>query len=78
MTDVLGWVATAMVVLSYFSRKSRTLRLIQGLGACLWLTYGVLIHSNPVIVANIFVVVAAFGTSLRKPVPARAGPAAEG
>ena len=67
MTDVLGWVATAMVVLSYFSRQSRTLRRIQGLGAILWLTYGVLIHSNPVIVANIFVVVAAFGTSLRTP-----------
>ena len=67
MTDLLGWVATAMVVMSYFSRKPRTLRLIQGSGACLWLMYGVMIHSNPVIVANIFVVVAAFGTSLRTP-----------
>ena len=67
MIDLLGWVATAMVVASYFSRKPTTLRRIQGAGACLWLAYGVLIHSNPVIVANIFVVVAAFGTSLRKP-----------
>ena len=65
MADWLGWVATAMVVISYFSRKPKNLRRIQGLGACLWLTYGVLIHSNPVIVANIFVVVAAFGTSMR-------------
>jgi len=67
MSDWLGWVATATVVFSYFSRKPTTLRRIQGLGACLWLAYGVLIHSNPVIVANIFVVVAAFGTSLRTP-----------
>jgi len=67
MADWLGWIATAMVVLSYFSRKAAILRRIQGLGACLWLTYGVLIHSNPVIVANIFVMAAAFGTSLRAP-----------
>jgi len=64
MADWLGWIATAMVVLSYFSKKPRTLRLIQGSGACLWLVYGVLIHSNPVIGANIFVIVAAFGTSV--------------
>ena len=64
MADWLGWIATAMVVMSYFSKKPRTLRLIQGLGACLWLVYGILIHSNPVIGANIFVIVAAFGTSI--------------
>ena len=69
MSDWLGWIATGMVVLSYFSRKPRTLRLIQGLSACLWLVYGFLIQSNPVIGANIFVIVAAFGTSV---VPDRA------
>jgi len=74
MSDGLGWIATAMVVISYFSRRAKTLRLIQGLGACLWLAYGVLIHSNPVIGANIFVMVAAFGTSLRKPAPEPVAP----
>jgi hypothetical protein len=67
MSDWLGWVATAIVVVSYFSRKPATLRRIQGLGACLWGVYGVLIHSNPVIVANIMVVTVALGTSLRTP-----------
>lgn len=71
MFDWIGWVATATVVTSYFSRKPTTLRRIQGLGACLWGVYGLLIHSNPVIVANIIVVVVALGTSFRTPAAER-------
>lgn len=67
MADWLGWIATAIVVVSYFTRGPKTLRRIQGLGACLWLAYGALIHSMPVVVANIFVASAALLTSLRPP-----------
>jgi hypothetical protein len=74
MADWLGWIATAIVVVSYFTRGPRTLRRIQGLGACLWLAYGVLIHSMPVVVANIFVASAALLTSLRQPAEAPVKP----
>ena len=67
MADWLGWLATAVVAVSYFTRGPRTLRRIQGLGACMWLAYGVLIHSMPVVVANIIVASAALLTSLRAP-----------
>ena len=73
MIDSLGWLATALVVVSYLTRHAATLRRIQGVSACLWLAYGVAIHSNPVIVANIIVAAAAILTSLR---PAPANPAA--
>jgi hypothetical protein len=67
MADVLGWLATAVVAASYFTRGPKTLRRIQGFGACMWLVYGILIHSNPVIAANIIVATAALVTSLRAP-----------
>ncbi len=65
LTDSLGWIATLLVVVSYLTRQPRALRRIQGVAACLWLAYGVAIHSNPVIVANIIVVAAALLSSFR-------------
>ncbi len=65
LKDSLGWLATLLVVVSYITRQPRTLRRIQGVAACLWLAYGVAIHSNPVIVANIIVAAAAMLSSFR-------------
>ena len=45
------------------------MRRVQGLAALAWATYGVLIHSLPIIVANVIVASLAFGSSLwRRPV----------
>jgi hypothetical protein len=60
----IGWIATVMTGSSYFFRQPGTLRRIQGVAAVLWGTYGALIHSLPVLVANIFVASAAFGSLL--------------
>lgn len=67
MTEFLGWVATAIVAVSYLSRNQKTLRRIQGLGACMWGVYGALIHSMPVVVANLLVTSMALITSLGAP-----------
>ena len=66
----IGWVATVLVVISFLVRSSVTLRRIQAVSACLWLAYGVVIHSMPVIVANIIVAGTALLSSFRKPVSA--------
>jgi hypothetical protein len=72
--DWIGWLATAAFVSSYLFHRPATLRRIQAVAALLWLAYGVMIHSMPVIVANMFVAVAALWSSLhRKP-----GPVAQG
>ena len=57
-----GWVATTMTVSSYFFKRPITLRVIQATSACVWLVYGWLIHSGPVLVTNVLVVVAAVGS----------------
>jgi hypothetical protein len=66
VADALGWVATAVFVGSYFSRRSAVLRGIQMLGSALWIAYGVLIAAKPVIAANVLVFAAAAWTLLRE------------
>lgn len=63
MSDLIGWVATAIVLCSYLARNPAHLRRIQAVGAVLWFTYGVMIHSLPVIVANLVVAAAALWSS---------------
>ena len=75
MIDGVGWLATAVFLCSYFAKQPTTLRRIQGIAASLWATYGILIHSWPVIVANILVAGVAVATSFRR-VNAAAPPAA--
>lgn len=60
--DTVGWIATAVFVGSFFFRNPTTLRLVQICGALLWMSYGILIGSLPVIVANVLVFSAAAWT----------------
>jgi hypothetical protein len=65
MTDVLGWIATAVFVSSYFFERQVLLRAAQMGGACLWIVYGAIIGAIPVVVANGLVFGAAAWTLLR-------------
>lgn len=65
MIDLLGWVATAVFVGSYFCTRAAALRRLQVLGALLWVGYGVLLGAPPVIAANLLVMAAAAWTSRR-------------
>jgi uncharacterized protein with PQ loop repeat len=51
---------------SYFFARPSLLRGAQMIGALLWLGYGVVINSLPVIVANVLVFSAAAWTLFRK------------
>lgn len=66
MTDILGWIATALFVSSYFFKRPALLRAAQMAGAMLWILYGVLIGATPVIVANGLVLGAAAWTLIRE------------
>ena len=63
--DWIGWVATVAFTSSYFVRNPFTIRAIQAVAACLWLSYGVVIGATPVIIANMLVVSAALFTMWR-------------
>jgi uncharacterized protein with PQ loop repeat len=71
MISLVGWLATALVTASYFFRNHKTLRIMQALGALVWLTYGVLINSKPVMVANVIVAVVALYSTF---IPSRVAP----
>lgn len=72
--DWIGWLATAVFLVSYFTKQPASLRRVQGVAAGLWALYGVLIHSLPVIVANILVAGAAIASSFRKSSPSASPP----
>lgn len=76
MTQVLGWLATAVFVGSYFFRRPAALRTMQMAGSVLWIIYGVLIEATPVIAANVLVFAAAAWTCFARNPPA-AAPTAE-
>lgn len=65
MIDVIGWVATAVFVSSYFFTRPDSLRRVQILGASLWIVYGVLLGAPPVVAANVLLIVAAAWTVYR-------------
>jgi uncharacterized protein with PQ loop repeat len=68
MPDGIGWLATVIFASSYFCKQPTTLRRVQAVAALAWATYGVLIHSLPIIVANVIVASLAVGSSLwRRP-----------
>ncbi len=65
MADWIGWLATFTFTSSYLCKQPQTLRRVQALAALFWLSYGVLIHAMPVIVANVLLAAAAAGSSFR-------------
>jgi hypothetical protein len=65
MSDWIGWVATATFACSYFIKSPAAMRRIQAAAAVLWMSYGVMIHAMPVIIANLIVAVFALFSSLR-------------
>lgn len=73
-TELLGWAATVVFVVSYFFVRPSLLRGVQMFGALLWVTYGVLINASPVIVANVLVFSAAAWTTYRNARATTVGP----
>ncbi len=53
MTEILGWIATAVVLLSFTIHDMRRLRLMNMLGCLLWIGYGFILMINPVIFVNV-------------------------
>jgi hypothetical protein len=76
--DWIGWLATAVFAVSYFCRNSAVMRRIQGLAALLWLSYGLLIGSKPLVVANAIVAGLALFSSLRPHAGTSPKPASRG
>ena len=66
MIEWIGWIATAVFVVSYFCRSPAAMRRIQALAAVLWIGYGITIKASPVIVANLVVAAVAIISSFQR------------
>lgn len=74
--QILGWMATAVFVGSYFFKRPAALRAMQMAGSVLWIVYGVLIEATPVIAANVLVFTAAAWTFFARDATSATTPAA--
>lgn len=63
--DAVGWLATAVFTASFLFSDMARLRAVQICGAVVWIAYGLLIASAPVVVANVLVFVVASWTTMR-------------
>jgi uncharacterized protein with PQ loop repeat len=52
VNDIIGWIATAVTMLSFLSHKMLFLRVVNFIACAIWVVYGVLTGMNPVIVTN--------------------------
>ena len=64
--EFIGWLATAAFASSYFFQDQAHLRRVQAGAALLWVAYGVVIHSSPVIVANVLVMTIALWSTFSR------------
>jgi hypothetical protein len=55
LLELVGWAATGVFAGSYLCREPQTLRKVQAIAAVLWIGYGVVIHSFPIIISNVLV-----------------------
>jgi hypothetical protein len=70
ISSLIGWTATALFAMSYAFKEPQTLRRWQALAAGVWIAYGILIASAPVIVANGIVAALALASSMQASRPA--------
>jgi hypothetical protein len=56
MIELLGYIATIGTLLSFTQKDMVRLRIVNGTAAILWIIYGILIMSIPVIITNSMIV----------------------
>jgi uncharacterized BrkB/YihY/UPF0761 family membrane protein len=52
MIDAIGWIATAMTIISMTFKSMWRLRFLNALSCLVWITYGYLISNNPTMFVN--------------------------
>jgi uncharacterized protein with PQ loop repeat len=55
-TEIVGYIASAIVLLSFLMKKMKNLRLVNTVGCIAFILYGTLINSIPLIVTNAVIV----------------------
>jgi uncharacterized protein with PQ loop repeat len=54
--EILGWVATLIIIISFLVNDIKLLRTFSLFGALLWVVYGFAINSNSIMFLNLVIV----------------------
>lgn len=54
--EILGWVATLIIIVSFLVNDIKTLRTFSLIGAILWIIYGFVIQSSSIVFLNLVIV----------------------
>lgn len=56
LTDWIGYLASVVLMISFLMKNINTLRIINSMGACLFIMYGImLVTAWPIIITNAFI-----------------------
>ncbi len=53
LIELIGWIAMAITISSFFFQRMRTLRIINFIGCLIWMVYGTLLVSAPIVLTNV-------------------------
>ena len=65
MTELVGYLATFLVMLSFMMNDVTRIRVINAVGCVVWVLYGILLDSYPVIITNVGILAIHSGHFLR-------------
>jgi len=57
ITEVIGYLASLFVLLSFLNKDVRRLRIVNSIGCGLFVLYGVLLPSLPIIITNVAILI---------------------
>jgi len=57
MTDLIGWIASLVVLVSMTFKTMWKLRLVNSIACVMWIFYGYLISNNPTMFVNFAILV---------------------
>jgi uncharacterized protein with PQ loop repeat len=58
-TELVGYIASLVLIVSFMMKNVKTLRIVNSVGAILFVAYGILLNiSWPIIITNIFILMA--------------------
>lgn len=53
MIEIIGYIATFITGVSLMMENLKTLRLLNALGCLVWILYGLVLNSMPIVVTNV-------------------------
>jgi hypothetical protein len=57
MIDLLGFIASIIILISFAVKDIIKLRIVNSIGSIVWIIYGCIINNNPTIFVNVAVLI---------------------